>query len=51
MIWNENSEAAKLHTLPTLNLTEEESDEIKDILEIAKSELEIGIFDIILMMI
>lgn len=48
VIWNENSEAAKLHTLPTLNLTEEESDEIKDILEIAKSELEIGIFDIIL---
>ena len=48
VLWNANSQAAKLHTLPTLNFTEDESDELKDILEVAKPELEIAIFDIIL---
>ncbi len=47
-IWNECTEYAKPHKLPTLSYTEEESREQTDIKEIAEAELEVAICDIIL---
>ncbi|MBR5505594.1 MAG: extracellular solute-binding protein [Clostridia bacterium] len=47
-IWNENSELAKEHKLPTLSFTEDERNEINDIKEIAEVQLEVDISDIML---
>lgn len=47
-VWNIPAEKALPHRLPTLGLSEEESREITDIKEIAESNLEVAICDIIL---
>ncbi len=46
--WNISSEPAKLHKLPPLSFNDEELREITDITEIAESELEVAITDIML---
>ncbi len=46
--WNTNLDEAKTHMLPTLEFTEEEAREKTDILEIADTELEVAVTDIIL---
>lgn len=47
-IWNEDLTEAKKHRLPTLSYTDDELKEKTDIEEIAKDELEVALYDIIL---
>ena len=47
-IWNKDLKEAKKHRLPTLSYTDDELDEKIDIEEVAKDELEVALFDIIL---
>ena len=46
--WNQDLDEAKTHLLPTLEFTEDEAREKTDILEIADTELEVALTDIIL---
>lgn len=48
IFWNQNLEEAKKHNLPTLEFTEDEARAKTDILEIADTELEVALTDIIL---
>ena len=47
-MWNKDIETAKAHYIPEIPFTEDEASEKTDILEVAESELEVAILNIIL---